>query len=112
MKGRGIQLVDDSVEHLMDFSIEVVRDASGLITQGIRVGDTLEQNKALLLMIHPGELRMSPLVGVGLSDMVLDHDYLVFRHRIREQFAMDGLRVTKLDLNPDRPVVIEARYES
>ncbi len=112
MKKRGIQLVDDSAEHLMDLAVEVVRDASGLIVQGMRVGDTLEQNKALLLMIHPGELRMSPLVGVGLSDMILDHDYLAFRHRIREQFAMDGLRVTRLDLYPNKPVIIEANYDS
>lgn len=95
----------------MDLQMEVQRDAKGLIIQGMVVQDIVEQNKSLLLVTHPGEWKANPTLGVGLSNILLDHDYLAWRHRIREQFAQDELVIYQLDLFPNKPFVIDANYK-
>lgn len=65
------------------------------VVQGgsLAVGDILRQNQALLLMLHQGELKERPAVGVGISDMLLDNDPILWRTMIREQLEMDGQNV-------------------
>lgn len=112
-KNIGIQIQGDSNSmDFMDLRMDVDRDENGLITQGILVGNIVEQNKALILITHPGEWKMNPTLGVGLSNMLLDHDYLAWRHRIREQFSSDGLVVDRLDLFPNKPFIIDADYKN
>jgi hypothetical protein len=111
MKKRGIQLTDTTeIGKILDLKINVVRDSSGKIISGIVIGDTLEQNKALILIVHPGELKFKPDLGVGLGDLMLSSDYLEFRHRIREHFAKDGLFVETLDLYENKTLKIIANY--
>lgn len=112
MKSKGIQLIDNSDEGtVMDMKIIPVRDGSGLITQGLVIGKTLEQNKALILIAHQGELFANPDLGVGIADVTLSSDYLEFRHRIREHFLKDGLVVSTLDFYENKPLKIIADYE-
>lgn len=112
MKGIGIQLNDNLDQgEVMDLKIDPLRDESGKIIRGIVVGHTLEQNKALILLTHPGEFKFKPDLGVGIEDLLLSSDFLEYRHRIREQFEKDGLKVTKVDLYPNRAFNIEAQYE-
>lgn len=111
-KNIGIQIQGESdASDFMDLNIVVKKDADGKITQGIVVGDILEQNKALILISHPGEWKTNPTIGVGLHNLLLDHNYLAFRHRIREHFSSDGLTVRTLDLYPNKPFVIDAEYQ-
>lgn len=111
MKRRGIQLNDNNdLGIVMDIKVNPVRDQSGKIISGIVVGDILEQNKALILIAHPGELKFNPDVGVGIEDLLLSGDYLEYRHKIREHFTKDGLRISRLDLNEKKPTVIIADY--
>lgn len=76
--------------------IRPVRDASGKITAGLVVGDILRQNQALILLLHPGELKENPAVGCGIADMLLDHDPLRWRAVVREQLEMDGQRIDRI----------------
>lgn len=111
MKGSGIQL--NALHHeddILDLKIRVIRDATGKITSGLVIANTVEQNKALILIAHRGEFKNDPDLGVGLEDMILDEDYLKYRHRIREHFAKDGLHVTELDLYKDKQIKINANY--
>lgn len=112
MKGRGIQINDFSSEtgEIFDLRIEPERDESDKIIRGLVVGQTLEQNKALILMSNQGELKMQPQIGVGIEGALLSNDFLEYRHRIRRHFAMDGLKVTKLDLYMNKPFKIDANY--
>ncbi|MBR0183082.1 MAG: hypothetical protein IJQ05_07405 [Bacteroidaceae bacterium] len=64
----------------------------------LETGDILQQNQALLLMLHKGELKERPAVGVGISDMLLDNDPLYWRTMIREQLEMDGQKVGSVKL--------------
>ena len=112
MKDRGIQLNDsvNAVESI-DLKIEVLRGTDGKITQGLVIGPTMNQNQALILMASPGEFKFEPTLGVSISDLLLDKDYLRMRHRIREHFAKDGLIVQELELSEGQPLLINASYE-
>ncbi len=75
----------------------------------LALGDTLRQNQALLLLLHKGELKERPAVGVGIGDMLLDNDPLYWRTQIKEQLQMDGQRVERVKLNRNG-IEIDATY--
>lgn len=79
-----------------DLCMRTVRDADGRIVSGVAIGDTLAQNQALIIGCHQGEFKEQPAVGVGISGMLLDHDPLAWRTRIREQLEMDGQTVDEV----------------
>lgn len=110
-KGTAIQL-NDSVTggELFDLKIQVQRDQSGKILSGLCIGQTTEQNQALLLILHPGESKEYPTIGVGLGDCLLDDDLLEYRHSVRRNFAADGLQISKLDLYDLKKIDIKAAY--
>ena len=111
MKGIGIQLVDHTDEgEVLDIKIKPLRNSSGKITQGIVVGNTLNQNQAILLIAQQGEIKNEPILGIGIKDLVLDTEMLAYRHKIRQQFKLDGLVVETLDLYPSKTPKIEAYY--
>ncbi|MNG13294.1 hypothetical protein D3C84_969650 [compost metagenome] len=110
MKDKAIQLTDGGQQDI-DLKIEVLRDSDGKITQGMVVGDTMNQNQALILIANPGEFKFSPTIGVAIDELLLDNDYLRFRHRIREHFAKDGLIVKSVELSEGKPLKIDASYE-
>jgi hypothetical protein len=112
MKTKGIQLTDSADSGiLMDLKIKVVRNAENKITQGLVVGNTMNQNQALILIANPGEFKFMPTLGVAIDELILDDDYLRFRHRIREHFAKDGLKVKSVQLSEGKPLLIDASYE-
>lgn len=76
---------------------------------GLVVSDILRQNQALLLMLHKGELKERPAVGVGISDMLLDNDPIYWRTMIKEQLEMDGQKVGSVKLTKTG-IQIEATY--
>lgn len=90
--------------------VQVKRDAYGKIVGGMMVGDILAQNQALLLTLHPGELKDAPAIGVGLTGMLLDHNPLMWRGLIREQLEMDGQTVERIRIKRES-IEIVAKYE-
>lgn len=100
----GIQL-----EQSFDIQIRVERDASGKIAGGLVVGDILAQNQALIINAHKGEFKESPIVGVGISDMLLDHDALAWRTEIREQLEIDGQTVDDVKVTTSE-ITVDAHY--
>lgn len=112
MKSIGIQLNDNNDSgDVLDLKINVVRDSAGKIVSGLVIGDTLEQNKAVILIAHEGQLKGNPDLGVGIGDVALSSDYLEYRHKIREHFKKDGLIIETLDLFENKPIKIIANYE-
>ena len=99
----GIQLAD--YEPLID----IKRDSFGLICRGLTLGDTLNQNQAIILTIHQGELKERPKMGVGISDMLLDNDPIYWRTRIKEQLEMDGEKIGSVRITRTG-IQIEAKY--
>lgn len=99
----GIQIKD------YDVTVAVRKDAAGKIAEGLVVGDILRQNQALILVLHKGELKSDPSVGVGLSDMLLDHDLMTWKREIREQMELDGQTVGNVSIDNDK-IVIDSEY--
>lgn len=99
----GIQLTDYEPQ------ITIKKDELGLITQGLTLGDTLRQNQAVILAMHQGELKERPMVGVGVSDMLLDNDPIYWRTKIKEQLEMDGQKVDSVKISK-AGLAIESKY--
>ena len=93
-----------------DFDIKIVKDQSGKIVQGLYVGDVTRQNTNIILKIEPGELKLSPTVGVGIDKILLDHDYLLYKHRIRQQLDAEGMQVKHLEIKGQN-IEINANYK-
>jgi hypothetical protein len=95
--------------------IQIAWSANGTVLEPtvsgghLALGDVLEQNQALILMLHRGELKERPAVGVGISDMLLDNDPIYWRTQIREQLEMDGQTVGSVVLT-STGVTIESTY--
>jgi hypothetical protein len=95
--------------------IQIAWSASGTVLEPtvsgghLALGDVLEQNQALILMLHRGELKERPAVGVGISDMLLDNDPIYWRTQIREQLEMDGQTVGSIVLT-STDITIESTY--
>lgn len=110
MKKRGIT-IDQKTG---DLSIKIKRDKDGLITNGLNIGDVTKQNQAIIIYMHPGELKEKPTVGVGISSMSLSHEYLEYKHKIREQLEADGYQINHLDITNDQQnkpnIEINAQY--
>ena len=96
---------------LADFAplIEIKKDSLGLIQRGLTLGDTLNQNQAIILTMHQGELKEHPMMGVGISDMLLDNDPIYWRTKIKEQLEMDGEKIGSVKITRTG-IQIEAKY--
>jgi hypothetical protein len=92
-----------------DFDIKVIRDSEGRIVQGLQAGDVTKQNTAIILHMQPGELKERPTVGVGINNMSLDKDYLLYKHRIRQQLDAEGMQVKHLEITHQN-IEINANY--
>lgn len=79
-----------------EIDVQLKFDTEGKILSGLNLGDTLRQNQALILVLHQGELKERPEIGVGIEDMLLDNDILYWRSRIREQLELDNQNVDKV----------------
>lgn len=100
---KGIQLTD------YDIAVKVKRDRFGRIESGLIVGDILHQNQAIILTMRKGDLKENPSIGVGLPDMVLEHNLMALRNEIRQQLEMDGQRVNSINVT-STAVQIDANY--
>lgn len=105
MIGIGIQLANS-----YDIDIKVTKDAQGRIVSGLVVGNILAQNQAIILQLHKGELKDNPSVGVGITDMLLDHNPLAWRTAIQEQLERDGQKVDSVKINSAGGIEIVASY--
>ena len=80
--------------------LQLNSDYDLLIENGtLTLGETTPQNQAVILDAHKGEIKEYPLLGVGLSDIVNDHDFNAWKREITEQLELDGQRIEKLELS-------------
>lgn len=100
---KAIQLKDYDIE------VKVKRDSYGKIVSGMIIGDVLHQNQAIILSMRKGDLKENPSVGVGLSDLLLDHDILSIRSEIRQQLEHDGQTVNYVKIT-EASIAIDAKY--
>ncbi len=99
----GIQTLD------FDVHIKPQTDRFGKITSGVVIGDILAQNQAVILTMNKGELKERPELGVGINDMLLDHDPLYWRTIIREALELDGQKVKEVKITSSN-IYIDSTY--
>lgn len=105
----GIQATLSPDRRGYDLLLDVRRDTQGRITQGICLSEATPQNQAFLLVAHKGEFKEHPTIGVGMADMLNDHDFAYWRRLITYEFERDGQTIDRLELN-DKGLTIEAHY--
>lgn len=98
------------IDETHDLEIVVTRDASGNIIAGLQLGDVTNQNINTILKSQPGEVKESPTVGVGIDNILLDHDYLLYKHKVRQQLNAEGMQVNHLEINGQN-IEINANYK-
>lgn len=93
MRGTGISLNND-----FDVAVQPARGADGKLIGGVQIMETLPQNQAVILAVHAGELKELPTMGVGISDMLLDSNWLNWRRKILMQMQLDEQVVNGITL--------------
>lgn len=94
-----------------DLQVDTERDALGLIAQGLGIGNTTYQNQAIILLAAKGELKEYPTLGVGISDMVNDHEAAGWTREIALQLEADGMTVNSVEINiVNNKLLIDAGY--
>lgn len=94
-----------------DLQVAAERDASGLITQGLAIGEVTWQNQAILLQASPGEFKEYPALGAGIAGMVNDHETTAWEREIDLCLEADGMRVGTVELT-DEKLIVDAHYDS
>jgi hypothetical protein len=105
-KNIGIQIESGTYEVV----IKIKKDSNAMITQGIIVDDVLNQNQALILLFHKGEIKDNPLFGVGIEDIINDNELTSWKKDIMDMMSKDGMKVNKIDINNSN-INIDAKYE-
>lgn len=98
---RGITLNDNG-----DLFVQVLRDSSGLITQGIVVGENDAENISLIIGSNKGDFKEYPVLGIGeqylksvgrTSEIIAD---------VQTQLELDGYKAT-VQMSDDGKLVID-----
>ncbi len=75
------------------------------------IGESLNQQVALLLLSAPGDIRHVPGLGVGLHNYTLDENPADLHRNIRLNFKKDGLRVNRIKQSTTE-LTIDAEYDN
>ena len=100
-------LINHDIDEL---SIIPVMDSQGRILRGFDIGNATQQNIGIIVKSQPGEIKEFPLLGVGIDNSLLEQDALFFKHKIRQQLEIDGLRVSRLEIK-GQTIELEANYQ-
>lgn len=76
---------------------------------GMVIADATRQNQAFLLVGNPGEFE-NKNTGVGIEDMLNDHETGEWQRRIMEQLEANGQFVDFLDINQNGAITLTAHY--
>ena len=89
-----------------DLLIRKKVDSRGLIVSGMAIGDTTDQEAAIVLQIEQGELKEDPLLGCGLTTFIRGKlSNVQIDQRIRSHFTRAGIDYDtykdKIDINTE-----------
>ena len=90
--------------------VVVIRDTEGKIRGGLVVGNILEQNQAMLLLCHKGEIKEFGEIGLGIEDMLNDNELDRWKRDITYMLSQDGMKVKRLEIGEEE-IRLEAEYE-
>lgn len=108
-KNRGILVtLNENDEH--ECVLSVIKDANGIITQGLVVGDVTFQNQEFIVIAQKGEIREDPTKGAGIEDFLDDESPENALRAVRTELAKEGMKVNKVEFNELGELTIDASY--
>jgi hypothetical protein len=69
------------------------------------LGETIYQNLAVIIEMHQGESKASPMLGVGIGDYLNENEVYSLRHSIRENAKSDNVRLTTMNIDLQQGVI-------
>ena len=94
-----------------ELQINPKRDANGLITQGLVIGDVTCQNQELIVLCEKGEIKSEPTKGVGIKTFLDDETPENLVRNIRTELSLEGMQVNKIGFDEKQNLVIDAEYK-
>jgi len=95
------------------FDIKVDENNDLLIKNGdFVIAESTLQHQNHLLIAEPGHFRQKPLLGVAISDFLLEDSNLEeLAHKIQKEFEVDGMEISKIDIPSITEININAGYK-
>jgi len=103
MRGIGIQLNDD-----YELKLNAERDGAGKLV-GMELAKTINQNSAVILVHQSGQMKEAVTLGVGIENILMDHDLAGWRRRIRLALEQDDQQVQTVNVSESK-LEIHANY--
>jgi hypothetical protein len=75
------------------------------------IGDSTEQNKALLLIQEKGESRQFPDSTVGIQDWLDDDEVADLGAEIQKIFELDEMKVRKIEVYESGKIITDGNYQ-
>ncbi len=76
----------------MELAMQVLRDANGLIIQGLVVGECVDQEALIVLQARPGDIKEDPVLGPGLTKYMRGkHKPYEVEQLIKQHFTRAGI---------------------
>lgn len=74
-------------------------------------GDVTYQNQKILILANKGDLKESPMRGVGAIRFIEESNPDNLAREIRTEFITDGMIVEKIKIDSDFKIDVEAFYK-
>ena len=76
----------------MELGVNVVRDANGLIIQGLVVGACADQEALIVLQSRPSDIKEDPVLGPGLTKYIRGkHKPYEVEQLVKQHFTRAGI---------------------
>jgi hypothetical protein len=75
------------------------------------IGDSTEQNKALLLIQEKGESRQFPDSTVGIQDWLDDDEVADLGAEIQKIFELDEMKIRKIEVYESGKIITDGNYQ-
>lgn len=91
---------------LLDDNLELL-----IVNKSLLIGDTTYQNQKILILSDKGELKDTPMRGVGAKRYLEDHTPDALAREIRQEFVIDGMQVDGIKIATSGTIEVEAFYK-
>lgn len=96
-----------------DLQIDTRKNNQGVYAQGLQIGEVTVQNQASILQMMKGESKEYPTLGVGIANIVNDHETPGWGREIIEQLRADGMQVNEVEIDiTTQKLTVDAEYST
>ena len=75
------------------------------------IGESDNQHQLDILLATKGEFKEFPEIGVGISEMLSDDDFVEFLIEAKKNLEYDGMKINNIEFLPDGKLNIDGKYK-